>query len=102
MNASSAATSRSRINMNLREDKHWSYGARTLLSGARGQRPFMAYAPVQTDKTKESLVEMEKELTGIINRPSHHGCGTGQNPAATHAGTRRAMGDHERGERFDS
>ena len=31
----------SRINMNLREDKHWSYGARSLLLGARGQRPFL-------------------------------------------------------------
>jgi zinc protease len=56
----------SRINMNLREDKHWSYGARTLMSPARGQRPFIAYAPVQTDKTKESMVEMDKELRGIL------------------------------------
>ena len=55
-----------RINMNLREDKHWSYGARTILRDARGQRPFFAIAPVQTDKTKESLVEMNKELHGIV------------------------------------
>ena len=46
----------SRINMNLREDKHWSYGARSILAGARGQRPFLAYAPVQADKTKETMV----------------------------------------------
>ena len=60
-----------RINMNLREDKHWSYGAQTLLMGARGQRPFLVYAPVQTDKTKESLDELEKELTGILGpRPA--------------------------------
>ncbi len=45
----------SRVNMNLREDKHWSYGAGTLFCDARGQRPFLAYAPVQTDKTKESV-----------------------------------------------
>ena len=44
----------SRLNMNLREDKHWSYGATSLLWGARAQRPFIAYAAVQTDKTKES------------------------------------------------
>ncbi len=56
----------SRINMNLREDKHWSYGARSVLSAARGQRPFMAYASVQTDKTSESLAEMNKELRGIL------------------------------------
>ena len=52
----------SRINMNLREEKHWSYGARTLLFGARGQRPFIVYAPVQTDKTKESAAEIDREL----------------------------------------
>ncbi|MEK7677317.1 MAG: pitrilysin family protein [Verrucomicrobiota bacterium] len=56
----------SRVNMNLREDKHWSYGAHTILVGARGQRPFLAYAPVQTDKTKESMIEIAKELRGIL------------------------------------
>jgi zinc protease len=55
----------SRVNMNLREDKHWSYGAGTLLWDARGPRPFLAYAPVQTDKTKESVQELLKELRGI-------------------------------------
>jgi zinc protease len=55
-----------RLNMNLREDKHWSYGARTVLRDARSQRPFYAVAPVQTDKTKESLVETNKEFRGIV------------------------------------
>ena len=55
----------SRINMNLREEKHWSYGAFTILWDARGQRLFFAYAPVQTDKTKESMVEVSRELSGI-------------------------------------
>lgn len=55
-----------RLNMNLREDKHWSYGARTMIAGARGQRPFLAYAPVQTDKTKESMAEIAKEFRAII------------------------------------
>jgi zinc protease len=54
-----------RINMNLREDKHWSYGAQTILLDARGQRPFLVYAPVQTDKTKESLAELSKEFRDI-------------------------------------
>jgi len=56
----------SRLNMNLREDKHWSYGAFTFVWDARGQRPFIAYAPVQTDKTKESMVEVDRELRGIL------------------------------------
>ncbi len=60
----------SRVNMNLREDKHWAYGAFTFFRDARGQRPFVAYAPVQTDKTKEAVVELDKELRGIIkDRP---------------------------------
>jgi len=60
----------SRLNMNLREDKHWSYGVRTLLVGARGQRPFFIVAPVQTDKTKESMTEINKEFRGILgDRP---------------------------------
>jgi zinc protease len=60
----------SRVNMNLREDKHWAYGAYTFFRDARGQRPFVAYAPVQTDKTREALIEMDKELRGIVkDRP---------------------------------
>jgi zinc protease len=55
----------SRMNMNLREDKHWSYGAGTVLYPARGERPFIAYAPVQTDKTKESMEEIARELRDI-------------------------------------
>jgi zinc protease len=55
-----------RLNMNLRENKHWSYGARSSFSAARAQRPFLAQAPVQTDKTKESMAEMNKELRGLL------------------------------------
>jgi zinc protease len=55
----------SRLNRNLRLDKHWSYGTTALLQDARGQRPFVVIAPVQTDKTKESMVEVMKELDGI-------------------------------------
>lgn len=55
----------SRINMNLRENKHWSYGAASFAWGARGQRPFVVYAPVQSDKTKEAMQEISKELRQI-------------------------------------
>jgi zinc protease len=56
----------SRINMNLREDKHWSYGARSRILDARGPRPFFVQAPVQTDKTADAIIEIRKELTGIV------------------------------------
>jgi zinc protease len=57
----------SRLNMNLREDKHWSYGAGSFINPAKGQRPFLAYVSVQIDKTKESIQEFNKELSGINN-----------------------------------
>ncbi len=56
-----------RVNMNLREDKSWSYGAFTFMVNARGQRPWLAYAPVQTDKTMESLQELEKEFDQFLD-----------------------------------
>lgn len=58
----------SRINMNIREDKHWSYGAGSFLPGARGQQPFIVYAPVQADKTKETMFELKQELENIIGK----------------------------------
>lgn len=71
MNAILGGTFTARINMNLREDKGWSYGARSLLLDAEGQRPWIVYAPVQTDKTSESIQEIIAELSGY----------TGENPA---------------------
>jgi zinc protease len=51
----------SRINMNLREDKHWSYGVSSQIASAVGQRPFLSSSPVQTDKTRDALQELVKE-----------------------------------------
>jgi zinc protease len=60
-----------RVNMNLREEKGWAYGAYTFLQDARGQRPFFVYAPVQTDKTAQSMAELVKELNAIMGeRPA--------------------------------
>ncbi len=59
-----------RVNQNLRVDKHWSYGAFTFLRDARGQRPWMVYAPVQSDKTAESVKELRDELERFLaNEP---------------------------------
>ena len=66
MNSILGGTFTSRINMNLREDKHWTYGARTLFVNARGQRMFFVRAPVQTDKTVETIQEIDKEIRGIL------------------------------------
>ncbi|AOS96057.1 Peptidase M16 inactive domain protein [Microbulbifer aggregans] len=66
MNDILGGTFTSRINMNLREDKSWAYGAFSFLIDTKGQQPFLVYAPVQTDKTSESIKELQKELRGYI------------------------------------
>lgn len=65
MNEVLGASFNSRINMNLREDKGWSYGARSVIRGTAAERPFIAYAQVQTDKTAASMQEVYAELDGI-------------------------------------
>jgi zinc protease len=65
MNNVFGGTFGARLNMNLREDKHWSYGAGSVLYAARAQRPFLAYASVQGDKTADSIAEILKELNGM-------------------------------------
>jgi predicted Zn-dependent peptidase len=65
-NGAFGGTFTSRLNMNLREDKRWAYGAQTILMDAQGQRPFLFYAPVQTDKTAESANEVLKEARAVI------------------------------------
>ncbi|MDH3492423.1 MAG: insulinase family protein [Acidobacteriota bacterium] len=57
--------STSRLNRNLRLEKHWSYGASGSLIESRGQQTFYVLAPVQTDKTKETMIEVVKEIKGV-------------------------------------
>ena len=52
----------SRLNMNLREAKHWAYGAYSGVSDALGPRPWIASASVQIDKTAESAKELDREI----------------------------------------
>ena len=56
----------SRINMNLREDKSWSYGASTTVVDTQAQRPLLAIAPVQADKTAASMGEIKKEFEQFV------------------------------------
>lgn len=52
----------SRINLNLREDKGYTYGARTSFSGDQDSGAFVAYANVRSDVTDKSLVEFITEI----------------------------------------
>lgn len=53
----------SRINLNLREDKGYTYGARSGYAGSRYAGPFTASAGVRADATAESVTEFMKEIT---------------------------------------
>lgn len=55
----------SRVNLNLREEKGYTYGARSGFAFRKGAGPFSASADVQTAVTKESVAEFMKELNGI-------------------------------------
>ena len=55
----------SRINMNLREDKGYTYGARTSFEFRRAAGPFVLYASVQADATAAALRESLAEIAAI-------------------------------------
>jgi zinc protease len=55
----------SRINMNLREDKGYTYGARTAFDFRRGPGPFVLSASVQSEATVESVIESFAEIRAV-------------------------------------
>jgi zinc protease len=60
----------SRLNMNLREDKHWAYGAGTEWHRLKGPQLYIAQSSVQTDKAAEAMAEIRRELADIAgSRP---------------------------------
>ena len=56
-----------RLNMNLREDKGYAYGAFSNLNAMSQTGAWTASAGVQTDKTAESITEFDKELKGLVS-----------------------------------
>jgi zinc protease len=59
----------SRINLNLREDKGYTYGAFSAFSFLRGRGWFTAYAPVRSDVTGPALREIFREIGRITETP---------------------------------
>jgi zinc protease len=59
----------SRINMNLREEHGYTYGAFSLYRFYRGTGPFIAGAQVRQDVTAPAAEQLFKELDGIQTRP---------------------------------
>ncbi len=55
----------SRINMNLREDKGYSYGARGGFGYSKAYGTFQASASVRTDATYQTLLEIDREVKDL-------------------------------------
>jgi len=64
MNYALGGAFNSRINLNLREDKGYTYGARSRFSGDDLHGHFVASAGVRTDATAASVVEFINEIEG--------------------------------------
>ncbi|WP_313737654.1 M16 family metallopeptidase, partial [Sphingobium yanoikuyae] len=56
----------SRLTMDLREAKGWAYGAGTGMPGVKETIPLLVYAPVQTDKTGESIIAARQDIKDFL------------------------------------
>lgn len=56
----------SRFNTNLRETKGWSYGVRSRISGDQDRLTWVAAAPVQADRTGDSIKELQSDLKSFL------------------------------------
>jgi predicted Zn-dependent peptidase len=66
MNGTFGGTFTSRLNMDLRQSKHWAYGAHSMIISTVGPGAFMMYAPVQTDKTAPSIKAMVEQAKAVV------------------------------------
>ena len=58
----------SRINMDLRETKGWSYGVRGMVSRVVGDVPYMVFAPVQADRTGDSIAALRTTIQDFLSK----------------------------------
>jgi zinc protease len=59
----------SRINMNLREQHGYTYGASSQFAFRRAAGPFQVASGVRTDVTGPAVTEIFKEVRGMVDRP---------------------------------
>ena len=68
MNRTLGGAFEARLNMNLREDKGWSYGYYSGISrNTSGDMTFRTSGQVQTDKTADSMQEIRRELEEFVS-----------------------------------
>jgi predicted Zn-dependent peptidase len=58
----------SRINMDLRETKGWSYGVRSSVSYSLNAAPYIVNAPVQADRTADSIKALNEQIALFIGK----------------------------------
>jgi zinc protease len=56
----------SRLNSDLRETKGWAYGVSAFLSRVDGRMPYFVYAPVQADRTGDSIAAMQADMKAFL------------------------------------
>ncbi len=56
----------SRINMDIRETKGWSYGVRSSVNYAVNASPYIVNAPVQADRTGDSLKALNDDISEFL------------------------------------
>ncbi len=62
MNFALGGNFNSRLNLNLREDKGYTYGARSGFNGNKEWGMYTAQAGVRTDATADSIIQFENEI----------------------------------------
>ena len=56
----------SRLNMDLRETKHWAYGVGGQVNRVEHNVPYIVFAPVQADHTGDSIAELRTQMTQFL------------------------------------
>jgi zinc protease len=56
----------SRLNMDLRETKGWSYGVRSYIQGLENRVPYIISAPVQSDRTGDSVRSLLEQVKSFL------------------------------------
>ncbi|WP_129792170.1 pitrilysin family protein [Sphingosinicella sp. CPCC 101087] len=55
-----------RLNMDIRETKGWGYGAFSFVNRVREHSPFIVFAPVQTNRTGESIAALQEQIRAFV------------------------------------
>ncbi|MFC7500335.1 M16 family metallopeptidase [Enterovirga sp. GCM10030262] len=56
----------SRLNMEIRENKGWGYGAYGIVNRVEHEVPYIVYAPVQTDQTGPSIAALREQMNAFL------------------------------------